>query len=167
MRYFTIISMLCLLVALPSFAETSATTGTAPEAAVAASTSASGAPESGDVEADSELTGQVFKDFDALANHFKCYSVQPLFGQVYPPVALRDQFKASEASVLRPAYLCNPVKKNNTGIIDESLHYVCFNIQQEVDPALPDVKTSNQFGTQWLRPIQSELLCLPSKKEHI
>ena len=154
MRYL-VIAILGLLVALPGFAEP--TPEPAPEPAPAPTSE----------EADADLQAEVFKDFDTLANHYKCYQVQQLLGQFYPPVSLSDQFKQSEAQVLRPRYLCNPVKKNDTGIVDEDLHYVCFDIVQDLEPPLPDVRTSNQFGTQYLRPIQTELLCLPSKKVHL
>ena len=114
-----------------------------------------------------EVPENAFIAFDAIANHYKCYQVATLVGQLYPAVALSDQFKQSEAQVIRPRYLCNPTKKNNTGIVDETLHYVCFDIAQAVDPELPRVRTSNQFGQQILQPLETELLCLPSKKEHI
>ncbi len=165
MKYLTI-AILSLLVVLPAFADTgedTAAKGSAAEAS-AAREAAAEAPITEQEAA--ELGGQTFLDFDTVGNHYKCYSVQPLFGQILPSVRLSDQFKQSEARVIRPRYLCNPVKKNDTGIIDEKLHYVCFEIIQGFEPFLPDVLTSNQFGTQFLRPQQTELLCLPSKKEH-
>ena len=139
MRYLAI-ALLSLLVAVPSFA----------------------------ASAEDEAAGEVWKAFDEIVNHYKCYAVQLLLSTHWPPqVSLSDQFKTSEAHVLRPRYLCNPTKKNDTGIVNEEIHYVCFDIVQDFEPVLPDVRTSNQFGTQILRPIQSELLCLPTKKEHI
>ena len=165
MKYLTI-TVLSLLVVLPGFA---ATTGE--ESAVEETAAATTAESAGEVsiteEEAAELGARTFLDFDAIGNHYKCYSVQPIFGQIFPSVRLSDQFKQSEARVIRPRYLCNPVKKNNTGIINEKLHYVCFEILQDFEPFLPDVLTSNQFGTQFLRPQQTELLCLPSKKEHL
>ena len=108
-----------------------------------------------------------FVAFDQIANHYKCYQVVPLVSTPFPPVTLVDQFKQSQAQVIQPRYLCNPVRKNNTPIVDPNLHYLCFDIVQNVDPALPDVHTSNQFGRQLLRPVKTELLCLPSKKTHL
>ena len=144
MRY-AAIAVLCLTVAAPGFAES------------AASEEPTAYDES----------GPIFTAFDQIANHYKCYQVVPLFSQQLPTVRLRDQFKQSEAQVIRPRYLCNPVQKNHTPIVDPDLHYMCFEIIQNVEPALPDVHTSNQFGRQLVRPIQTELLCLPSTKTHL
>ena len=150
MKYLTI-AILCLALTAPAFAEPT------PEA---------------EPSSDAELTPEprpegAFVGFDAIANHYKCYRVGPLSGQLFPRVRLSDQFKESEAQVIQPRYLCNPTKKDDTGIVDESLHYACFEIVQDYEPALPDVLTKNQFGEQRLRPLAAELLCLPSKKEHL
>ena len=142
MRYLAI-AILSLILAAPGFAE--------PAAEPAAEFEPEGA----------------FVDFDAIANHYKCYRVLTPATPQFPPVHLSDQFKESFAQVHQPRYLCNPVKKNNTGIVDETLHYVCFDVVQEFQPPLPLVRTSNQFGDQVLQPVQTQLLCLPSKKEHI
>ena len=111
-----------------------------------------------------------FTDFDHLVNHYKCYMVDTLDMQPPPEVLLSDQFKQSAPQVVRPQYLCNPVKKTTKNhqapIVHEDIHYVCFVIKQAIVPHLPDVFTSNQFGIQKLSPIKSELLCLPSKKVH-
>lgn len=130
--------------------------------------SLTGAP----VEAtDAEMAA--FRGFDEIANHYKCYRVKPIDDQAFPTVELSDQFKESKAKVIRPRYLCNPTKKitpdHQTTIIDFDLHYVCFEIIQDPssEPFLPLVQTSNQFGRQRLQPVESELLCLPSKKVHI
>lgn len=125
----------------------------------------------GQPAADLDLNSQPWVQFDDIANHYKCYLVEPLLGQIYPQVGLTDQFKSSQAQVIRPRYLCNPVKKDSPAggaqIIDPDLHYVCFEIMQFQPALFPDVKTSNQFGVQYLRPMSGELLCLPSKKDHI
>ena len=156
MRYLAI-AILCLVLATPAIAEPTPepAPAPAPEAAPGAELTKEERPEN------------AFVAFDKLANHYKCYRVQQLFGTLLPAVTLSDQFKESHAQVIRPRYLCNPTKKDDTGIVDERLHYVCFDIVQEFDPVLPDVVTSNQFGEQRLRPTQTELLCLPSKKEHL
>lgn len=154
-----VIVLFSMLLAAPGFAEP------VPEPAPAPEPKPAPAPDAAPV-ADT-LPESAFVEFDAIANHYKCYQVTPLFNTLYPGVRLSDQFKQSEAQVIRPRYLCNPVKKNETTIVDETLHYVCFDIVQNFEPALPDVQTSNQFGIQRLRPTQTELLCLPSKKEHI
>ncbi len=105
---------------------------------------------------------------DNFANHYKCYSVELVDAEPWPPrVELRDQFKASQNEVIKPRYLCNPVSKNHGPLPAPELHYVCFEIAQPIDPVFPLVKTFNQFGAQLLKPVQAELLCLPSKKVHV
>lgn len=102
------------------------------------------------------------------ANHYKCYPV--LDWGVFDPVAvkLKDQFGDSQARVLQPYMLCNPVDKNGEGIADKKNHLVCYQIQD--DPIgdydrVKEVVVSNQFGeTQlWVRGAGKEL-CLPSQK---
>ncbi len=150
MKYLAI-ALLSLLLAFPAFATPVPAPAPAPDA-----------------EPISDIVPEsAFVAFDDIANHYKCYRVLPFVISQFPQVRLSDQFKQSEARVIVPRYLCNPTKKNNTGIVDEDLHYVCFEIEQDLEPVLPDVRTSNQFGTQLLRPVETELLCLPSKKEHI
>lgn len=119
-----------------------------------------------------DLDSEAWVAYDDIVNHYKCYLVEPLLGQIYPQVQLRDQFKSSQAQVIRPRYLCNPVEKEAPNhyakIVDPDVHYVCFEIMQfNPGQIYPNVRTENQFGTQYLRPMQAELLCLPSKKEHI
>jgi hypothetical protein len=94
--------------------------------------------------------------------HYECYQVT---GQLRAlPVRLKDQFGSTEARVVKPVYLCNPVQKNDQPIKDERTHLVCYQI---VGPkqANKAVRVVNQFGTQPLKVTAPQLLCVPSLKE--
>jgi hypothetical protein len=94
--------------------------------------------------------------------HYECYQVT---GQTRPlTVRLRDQFGSTEARVVKPVYLCNPVQKNDQAIKDERTHLVCYQI---VGPkqANKAVRVDNQFGKQTLKVAAPQLLCVPSLKE--
>jgi hypothetical protein len=80
------------------------------------------------------------------------------------PVKLKDQFGASDARVVKPAYLCNPVQKNDQPIKDERTHLVCYQIIGP-KPANKAVRVVNQFGNQPLKVTSAQLQCVPSLKE--
>jgi hypothetical protein len=101
-----------------------------------------------------------------VGNHYKCYEViNPPLVPV-PGLTLTDQFTTQQViGPLRVRFLCNPVRKNNSGIVNAGLHYVCY----EIGGALPTPRTVrivNQFHTGGLtfQVQQSRLLCLPSSK---
>ena len=117
--------------------------------------------------AEEPATGIEVENFaDLFANHFKCYSVVSDWAEVFD-VRLLDQFKESHGRTFRPLFLCNPVSKNGGEVPNPEYHLVCFELQQDQDPVLPTVQTFNQFGDQKLEPIESKMLCLPSKKIHL
>jgi hypothetical protein len=95
--------------------------------------------------------------------HYECYRV---VGKVpaIAPVRLKDQFGSSEARVLTPVFLCNPVQKNEEPIKDEKTHLVCYQITGPRQ-ANKTVRVKNQFGEQQLRATVAQLLCVPSVKE--
>lgn len=101
-----------------------------------------------------------------VGNHYKCYEIinPPLVS--VPALTLVDQFITQTVTgPLRPRYLCNPVRKNNSGIVNAGLHYVCY----EITLTLPAPRTAvvrNQFHPNGLtiQVQQSRLLCLPSSK---
>lgn len=97
-----------------------------------------------------------------LANHYKCYEI------LNPPtisiaVNLVDQFVTQGATVVRPRFLCNPVRKNGSSVPNPNLHYVCYEIQAGAIPTRT-VSTTNQFHTLTFKVQQPRLLCLPSSK---
>jgi hypothetical protein len=93
-------------------------------------------------------------------NHYKCYDAD---GD--PPdlnVALDDQFGHEDVRVGSPFLFCNPVDKNNEGILDPDGHLTCYQI---TDTAAPfDVDIRNQFGETELTTGNPAALCVPSRK---
>ena len=94
--------------------------------------------------------------------HYECYQIAGQFRPI--PAKLRDQFGASDARVVKPVYLCNPVQKNDQPIKDERTHLVCYQILGP-KPANKAVRVVNQFGNQTFKVAAAQLLCVPSLKE--
>lgn len=105
--------------------------------------------------------------FDDIENHFKCYDIYSWEGFIETTVRLRDQFGLSDDDVIRPRYLCNPVHKNNTPIVDPEIHLVCYQIVEHTPVQAHLLEVKNQFGVQLVKVEQPELLCLPSSKREI
>ena len=104
-------------------------------------------------------------------DHYKCYPVRD-WGNWQPrKVMLEDQFGKSKAKVVVPRWLCNPVDKNQEGVVDKENHLVCYGIKDDpegpTDP-IEQVVVKNQFGemTMWVG-VPANSLCLPSSKRHI
>lgn len=95
--------------------------------------------------------------------HYKCYPINPPI-RVDIPVALRDQFGPSNARVLDAVELCNPVDKNNEGMINPDVHLVCYTIADS-DLNRHRVRTWNQFGFLDYVVDPARKLCVPSIKE--
>jgi hypothetical protein len=105
--------------------------------------------------------------FDLTANHYHCYQIIEWDNFQPTEHRLTDQFRLEPNKVLRPRYLCNPTRKDLTGIVDPDLHYVCYEVLTDFDPEERKVLTKNQYGEATLKTYESELLCLPSKKEEL
>ena len=107
----------------------------------------------------------------AEGNHYKCYPVLDWVDWEPKTVTLEDQFGKSQATVVVPKLLCNPVDKNGEGIVDKNNHLVCYGIRDEpvanVD-LVEEVYIENQFGgmSMWVG-VPGSTLCLPSSKKHI
>ena len=106
------------------------------------------------------------------ANHYKCY---PILGHSdFRPlrVHLKDQFWSTKVEVLRPVYLCNPVRKTTEdGTSYEppqpEAHLVCYEIREDPPTRDWEVRTLDQFGWLNLRGNAASLLCLPAAKHVI
>ena len=106
---------------------------------------------------------------EGKANHFKCYPILD-WTEWEPRMAkLRDQFGISEARVIKPQFLCNPVDKNGEGVPAPKYHLVCYVIHD--DPSgkterVKEVTVKNQFqeGPLWVG--MGDLLCVPSMKSY-
>ncbi len=105
--------------------------------------------------------------FDTVENHFKCYDIYAFDGAFPPAVTLKDQFESVGDRLVRARYLCNPVQKNNTPIVDPDIHLVCYEILENPIPPPHSVELTNQFGTSFAKVQKPELLCLPSKKKEL
>jgi hypothetical protein len=68
--------------------------------------------------------------------------------------------------VKKPSLFCNPVDKNNEGIVNAADHLTCYTVKgpklQKQDR--PKVEIANQFGTLELEVQKPFLLCVPSTK---
>jgi hypothetical protein len=101
---------------------------------------------------------------------FKCYTAKldprgPRFSS--REVTLQDQFRTTNARVLRPYELCTPVDKNGEGIANESAHLMCYKI---IDGGprgrrgSETVRVTDQFGTEQMITANSRVLCVPAIK---
>ncbi len=101
---------------------------------------------------------------DLNLDHFKCYEVED-GDDIDVIVSLQDQFDLEPEDVLveRPELFCNPVDKNGQGILDETAHLTCYEIEDEKIER--EVLATNQLDDQFLVLAEpKELLCVPSEK---
>ena len=78
-------------------------------------------------------------------------------------VGLEDQFGVHpQVLVDEPELFCNPVDKNNEGILHPEAHLTCYDIDRDEEER--DVTVLNQFGPQTLEVEDPKLLCVPSEK---
>jgi hypothetical protein len=100
-------------------------------------------------------------------DHFKCYSTRTTTPFAPRDVTLGDQFEDVTATVERPIRFCNPVDKNDEGIIDPTAHLMCYDIDQHERFVPRDVLVTNQFGEQRMRVHRPVSLCNPATKDLI
>ena len=105
--------------------------------------------------------------FDLTANHYHCYRIIEWDNFQPTDHRLKDQFGLTVPDVIRPALLCNPTQKDTTEIVDPDLHYVCYELLVPTDPIEHKVLVSNQYGEATVKSFESELVCLPSKKQEL
>ncbi len=104
--------------------------------------------------------------FGTDLDHIKCYKAKSRFPKRV--VELEDQFGPATVIVQRPERLCNPVNKNDEGIVNETAHLTCYKTKDkrgspEFEPR--EVLVENQFGRQRLSLSKARSLCLPALKE--
>ncbi len=99
---------------------------------------------------------------ELVLDHFRCYDVKQQAAA--KAVKLVDQFKTSNAKVVRVVRLCNPVRKNQTPVRRAQAHLVCYSIVEGAFQPLA-VTVRNQFGVAGLRVRKPSMLCLPSFKK--
>jgi hypothetical protein len=105
---------------------------------------------------------------EETVDHLKCYRTRRSVSFTPNGVTLDDQFETSDMTVLRPYRLCNPVDKNDEGIVDPAEHQMCYQIRDTTAQARfrrKDVLVENQFGKQTLVATRPETLCVPAEKD--
>jgi len=103
-------------------------------------------------------------------DHYKCYKVKDLKNPKFEKtsVTLTDQFGINDGifEAKKPFLFCNPVDKNDEGILNTDDHLSCYKVKgprlQAADR--PNVEIVNQLGTLQLQAKKAFLLCLPSTK---
>lgn len=100
-------------------------------------------------------------------DHFKCTQASVTKGTsrfVRRTVGLADQFEAVNTRAHFVNALCNPVDKNDEGILDSTAHLTCYSTTDDrLAPFVGrEVIVRNQFGEQHLRVRRPFRLCVPS-----
>ena len=115
------------------------------------------------------LPGQVLGPVPITLNNFECYNVKGSALRPAKVVTLKDEFGTDRVTVKRPVLLCIPTQKNaeKIGPVPGPANLVCYTIQPREGMRNLVVQTRDQFGTQTLRVIRSELLCVPSDERVI
>lgn len=100
--------------------------------------------------------------------NFKCYAAKfpPPFRSTRRPVTLLDQFGTTNATVLQPFEICNPVDKNGEGIDDPEAHLMCYKLRVTSRRVRHEVASYDQFGSEELRTGGSRVLCQPALKNN-
>ena len=78
-------------------------------------------------------------------------------------VTLTDQFGTNTTALGVPALFMVPADKNQEGIDDSFTHLTCYEVS-DPGPAGPNVKATNQFGSNQLALGQPKYLCAPTEK---
>ena len=101
----------------------------------------------------------------SAVDHFQCYRVKRARQRV-SGVKVVDQFGEMTVDVKKPTWLCAPVDKNNEGILDPTVHMMCYGIRARPVRQYSGIPfwISNQLEetvTSITRPTE---LCVPSVK---
>ncbi|MCC6766017.1 MAG: DUF11 domain-containing protein [Deltaproteobacteria bacterium] len=96
-------------------------------------------------------------------DHFKCHRVRGARTRV-KGLTLTDQIDERGGSVIRPLRLCSPADKNGGGIIDPSVHLMCYQVRTR--PRRPTFSgpfgIDNQFDGFAINLTGVRELCVPS-----
>jgi hypothetical protein len=99
--------------------------------------------------------------------NFKCYTAKfdprgPRFTR--RTATLEDQFRTTDARILRPYELCTPVSKNGDGIENEAAHLMCYKFYDTGPRGRRSVQVTDQFGTEEMIAGSGRVLCVPALK---
>ncbi len=95
-------------------------------------------------------------------DHYTCYTIDPESKFQSRVVKLADQFGTSRDTVVTPARLCAPTRKNGSPLIRPRLHLMCYQIKSPTKGRRVAVR--NQFGLARGLPGLRQRLCVPSTK---
>ena len=112
------------------------------------------------------VDGDVFDDVDNL-NHYWCYEANGPRARVR--AKLDDQFSGPDnVRVTTPTLFCAPAEKVSADgtfeVLDEELHYACYEIHGKQKTEQHTVGVENQFETDIYQTAAWEILCAPSEK---
>ncbi len=104
---------------------------------------------------------------------FRLYLAKPPRGMprfATRPVNLSNRFETTAMKVVRPALFGPPTQVDGVGIRDGTAHLACYSVTGLTGRrryAPQDLTVQNQFGTQPLRVLGPESLCLKSAKDGV
>jgi hypothetical protein len=99
------------------------------------------------------------------ANHYLCHKTRDLkvpakFTSV-PGISAIDDVGNFSCEAKKPFFLCNPVNKNGSGIVDANLRYCCYKIKCTPNKIKTNFDVTDQFGPLRLETGKASLLCNP------
>jgi hypothetical protein len=98
-------------------------------------------------------------------DHFLCYRVDPTSKQTQHKVVLRDQFGVRKGVAFPLTSLCNPVRKNATGIRHLRAHLACYGLRSTTPFKRKKVVVTNQLDRSMQLVVSApQRLCLPTGK---
>jgi hypothetical protein len=98
-------------------------------------------------------------------DHFLCYRVDPTSTQTQHKVVLRDQFGTRKGVAFPLTSLCNPVRKNATGVRHPRSHLACYVLKSSTPFTRKKVSVTNQLDRAMQLVVTApQRLCLPTGK---
>lgn len=82
-------------------------------------------------------------------------------------MTLTDQFGTVSTTTGKAARFCNPVDENGEGINDPTAHLACYDLPDDPGFQRREVIVENHFGTQTLRVMKRESLCVGAEKDGV
>ncbi len=101
-------------------------------------------------------------------NHYLCHKTRDLhvpakFASI-PGINANDQVGNFACVAKKPFFLCDPVDKNGSGIVDPNLNYCCYKVKCSPNKIPTSFDITDQFGNLRLQTSKVFLLCNPCLK---
>ena len=98
-------------------------------------------------------------------NHYLCHKTRDLhvpakFTSV-PGISANDEVGNFTCEAKKPFFLCNPVVKNGSPIVDANAHYCCYKVKCNPNKIPASFDVTDQFGALRLQTSKAFLLCNP------